>query len=234
MLILFVYFILLIKNLGIKRTFFHHFNRVIFQIFNFVVLLCILAIFIINPESEKEKYSIILNVLKIFLGLRTIRIFVFLDKFKMIKNIYKIIYISKEMFYRNLFTLYSFFLMFSTFSILLTGGTIKKGAFHNISDPSIPENYEYINFNDFPSAFITCFSLLMINNLQILVKSLTFYVELNQVALEFYFATFFFISTLMIVNIIQTLLLELYLISDFSDKNEIKKINELIKEDKND
>ena len=233
-LILFFEPILLIKNLGIKRTFFHHFNRVIFQIFNFVVLLCILAIFIINPESEKEKYSVILNVLKIFLGLRTIRIFVFLDKFKMIKNIYKIIYISKEMFYRNLFTLYSFFLMFSTFSILLTGGTIKKGAFHNISDPSIPENYEYINFNDFPSAFITCFSLLMINNLQILVKSLTFYVELNQVALEFYFATFFFISTLMIVNIIQTLLLELYLISDFSDKNEIKKIHELIKEDKND
>ena len=139
------------------------------------------------------------------------------------------------MFYRNLFTLYSFFLLFSTFSILLTGGTIKKGAFDDINDPSIPENYEYINFNDFPSSFITCFSLLMINNLQILVRSLTFYVELNQVALEFYFATFYFVSTLIIVNIIQTLLLELFLITDFSDKdkeNEIKNINEINKENK--
>ena len=81
----------------------------------------------------------------------------FLDKFKVIKNIYKIIYISKEMFYRNLFTLYSFFLLFSTFSILLTGGTIKKGAFDDINDISIPENFEYINFNDFPSVLLLAF-----------------------------------------------------------------------------
>ena len=138
------------------------------------------------------------------------------------------------MFYRNLFTLYSLFLLFSTFSILLTGGTIKKGAFVNIDDKSIPENYEYINFNDFPSAFVTCFSLLMINNLQIIVKSLTHHVEFNQVALEFYFATFYFFSTLIIVNIIQTLLLELYLISDFSEKNDIKtlKSGEIKEEEK--
>jgi hypothetical protein len=220
--------------LGIKRTIFHHFNRVIFQFFNLVVIGCLLAIFILDLESEDEWYIFLLKILKIFLGLRTIRIFVFLDKFKMIKNIYKIISISKEMFYRNLFTLYSLFLLFSTFSILLTGGTIKKGAFDDINDPSIPENYEYINFNDFPSAFVTCFSLLMINNLQIIVKSLTFYVELNQVTLEFYFATFYFFSTLIIVNIIQTLLLELYLISDFSDKKEIGSLNsgEIKEEDK--
>ena len=139
------------------------------------------------------------------------------------------------MFYRNLFTLYSLFLLFSTFSILLTGGTIKKGAFENIDDKSIPSNYEYSNFNDFPSSFVTCFCLLMINNLQILVKSLTFYVELNQVALEFYFATFYFLSTLIIVNIIQTLLLELYLITDFSENSGINNINVdvLEKDDKN-
>ena len=132
-------------------------------------------------------------------------------------------------FYRNLFTLYSLFLLFSTFSILLTGGTIIKGAFDDLNDPSIPDNYEYINFNDFPSSFVTCFCLTMINNLNILVKSLTAYVELNQVALEFYFATFYFFSTLIIINIIQTLLLELFLISDFSgktEKGEIKNINE--------
>ena len=212
----------LFKNLGIKRTIFHHFNRVIFHFFNLVVMVCLLAIFILDLESEDEWYLFLLNILKIFLGLRTIRIFVFLDKFKMIKNIYKIISISKEMFYRNLFTLYSLFLLFSTFSILLTGGTIKKGIFDDKKDPTIPENYEYINFNDFPSAFVTCFSLLMINNLQIIVKSLTLKVHLNRVALEFYFATFYFFSTLIIVNIIQTLLLELYLISDFSVKNDIK------------
>ena len=192
--------------------------------------------FLIAKENDEESYSNVINILKIFLGLRTIRIFVFLDKFRVIKNIYKIIRISKEMFYRNLFTLYFLFLLFSSFSILLTGGSIKKGAFVDIEDKSIPENYEYINFNDFPSSFVTCFSLLMINNLQILVKSLTYYVEFNQISLEFYFATFYFISTLIIINIIQTLLLELFLNTDFTDKKENGSINtnEIQKEEKND
>ena len=227
---------LLLKNLGFRRTVLHHFNRVIFQLFNLAVMVCLLLSFIIDKENDEESYSNVINILKIFLGLRTIRIFVFLDKFRVIKNIYKIIRISKEMFYRNLFTLYFLFLLFSSFSILLTGGSIKKGAFVDIEDKSIPENYEYINFNDFPSSFVTCFSLLMINNLQILVKSLTYYVEFNQISLEFYFATFYFISTLIIINIIQTLLLELFLNTDFTDKKENGSINtnEIQKEEKND
>jgi hypothetical protein len=219
-------FYLLIKYIGVRNTFFHHFNRVIFQIFNFAVIVCLIIIFVLGEKKEgNNNYKNAMLVLKIFLALRTIRIFVFLDKFKVIKNIYKIVRISKEMFYRNLFTLYSLFLFFSTCSILLTGGSIKKGAFEKIDDKSIPKYYEYINFNDFPSSFVTCFSLLMINNLNIIVKSLTYYVELNQVAMEFYFATFYFFSTLIIVNIMQTLLLELYLISDINTPEDKKKKN---------
>ena len=70
----------------------------------------------------------------------------------------------------------------------------------------------------------------MINNLNIIVRSLTYYVQLNRVSMEFYFATFYFFSTLIIVNIMQTLLLELYLISDFStpeNKNKNNPINEI-------
>ena len=73
----------------------------------------------------------------------------------------------------------------------------------------------------------------MINNLNILVKSLTKYIDLNQVMMEFYFATFYFFSTLIIVNIIQTLLLELFLISDFSN-NKPPDINNETESDKTD
>ena len=222
---------LMIKYIGIRNTVFHHFNRVMFQIFNFGVIICIIILFAIGDKKEgNNHYKYSMYALKIFLAFREIRIFVFLDKFQVIKNIYKIVRISKEMFYRNLFTLYSLFLLFSTCSILLTGGTIKKGAFEKIEDKSIPKNYEYLNFNDFPSSFVTCFSLLMINNLNIIVRSLTYYVQLNRVSMEFYFATFYFFSTLIIVNIMQTLLLELYLISDFStpeNKNKNNPINEI-------
>jgi hypothetical protein len=236
--ILFELFIL-IKNIGIKRFVFRHFNRVIFHIFNLVVIICIITLIIINEVDEygSDRYNHVFKVLKIFISLRTVRIFVFLDKFVVIKNIYTMIRNSKEMFYRNLFTLYSLFLLFSTFSILLTGGHIEKGIFKDDKIDSIPQAYEHINFNDFSSSFITCFCLLMVNNLNILVKSLTYHIDDKKIIFQFYFATFYFFSTLIIINIIQTLLLELYLNSDYSmsdksdsdvkreSKNEIKNDN---------
>ena len=116
---------------------------------------------------------------------------------------------------RNLLTLYSFILIFSTLSILLTGGNIEKTDRDPFNNYDIPKSYAYINFNDFPSSYISCFCLLMINNLNILVKSLTIKSE-HKLFYEFYFATFYVFSTLILINIIQTLILEMYLISDHS------------------
>ena len=213
--------IILLKYLGIKRFFAHHFNRVVFHLFNFAVLICSIYSFsLFRNNNNQNRFEKIFRILRIFISLRTIRIFVFLDKFRIIKNIYIIIRISKEMLYRNLLLLYSFILLFSTLSMLLTGGNIKKDSFSHEND-NIPKRYVNINFNDFGSSFISCFCLIMINNLNILVKSLTFQSN-NKIFFQFYFATFYFFATLILINIIQTLLLEMYLISDhsLSDKNK--------------
>ena len=224
--------ILLIKNIGIKRLIKKHLHRTFFHLFNTAVIICLIYLYFLDPndESQKSKYDSIVKILKIFISLRTIRIFVFLNKFRIIQNIYIIIRISKEMLNRNLLTLYSFIIIFSTLSILLTGGNIKKDSFKK--NEEIPDNYEYINFNDFASSYISCFCLLMINNLNILVKSLT-YQSKHEIFFQFYFATFYFFSTLILINIIQTLLLEMYLISDhsLSDK-QIKEEKTKKKEDK--
>ena len=206
--------ILMIKNMGIKRFIKMHFNRLLFHIFNAAVIVCLIYLIFLdqNNENQKATYGLVFKTLKAFISLRTIRILVFLDKFRIIQNIYGIIRISKEMLSRNFLTLYSFILFFSTLTLLLTGGNIKKDSFDG---KEFPKNYEYINFNDFASSYIACFCLLMINNLNILVKSLTFNTN-HKMFFEFYFATFYFFSTLILINIIQTLLLEMYLISDQS------------------
>ena len=218
--------IILIINIGFTRLFKKHFRRLLFHIFNLIVIVCLICSLLFDKDSSK--YESLIRVLKIFISLRTIRIMIFLDKFKIIQNIYSIIRISKEMLGRNFLTLYSFILIFSTLSMLLTGGNIKKNAFNE--EQEIPNDYQYINFNDFGSSYISCFCLLMINNLNILVKSLTFHTE-KTLFYKFYFATFYFFSTLILINIIQTLLLEMYLISDnsLSDK-DVKKENKTIKE----
>ena len=223
-------FVYLVYSLGIKRVLTRHFNRVIFHFFNLVSIILIIILLCLSIGGDENNYKKVYTLFCIFIGLRSIRIFVFLDKFKEIKIIYAIIRISKEMFYRNLITLYSLYLLFSTLSILLTGGTIKIDSFD--FDDSIPPNYTHINFNDFGSSYIACFSLMMINNLNILVKSLSYGFKKDDIKsnfFKFYFASFYFFSTLIIANIIQTLLLEMYLNSGYttSDVNEKKeKLNE--------
>ena len=231
-LLLFYEPIMLIKYLGIKRFLTHHVNRIIFHLFNISIFICVIYLYFLDKENKKVEFDKSFKYLEVFISLRTIRLFVFLDKFPMIKNIYVIIRVSKEMLYRNLLLLYSFILLFSTLSILLTGGNIKKNAFNDEND-AIPGNYVYLNFNDFASSYISCFCLIMINNLNILVKSLTFQLN-HKIFYQLYFATFYFFSTLILINIIQTLLLELYLNSDYSlsDKeviNDKKKDNDIDK-----
>ena len=218
--------ILLIKHLGFHRLITKHFHRALFNFFNLVVIIILINLYILKA-IKNETEQLFYRLLKIFISLRINRIIVFLNRFRIIKNIYIIIKISKEMMVRNFLTLYSFILIFSTVSMLIIGGNIHYNSFKK---QEVPSNYEYINFNDYASSHIACFCLLMINNLNILVKTLT--LELgNNIFYEFYFAFFYFFSTLIIINIIQTLLLEMYIISDYSlsdkDKN---KANEKEKE----
>ena len=127
----------------------------------------------------------------------------------------------RTLFKRNVLNLFSLFLIFSSLSMIITGGNIKKNCFDN--DDTIPNNYYHINFNDFGSSFLACLALMMINNLNIIAKSLSFPGQ-NRRTLNIYFSTFYFLSTLIILNIVQTLLLEMYLSMD-KKKKKMKILN---------
>ena len=111
-----------------------------------------------------------------------------------------------KIFYSLFSTLFSFYFIFTTITIFLTGGHITKDIFDN--DPTIPSIYCNINFNDFGNGFVSCFCLTMINNINIISKSLS--VGCSEYY-QGYFALFYFLSTLVILNISTTLLLEMYM-----------------------
>ena len=112
----------------------------------------------------------------------------------------------KNLFSNLISTLFSFYYLFVTISMYFTGGKITKNCFVDINE--IPDLYAHINFNDFGSGFLSCFCLTMINNINILANSLSFGHSGNY---RIYFAFFYFLSTLIILNICSTLLLEMYM-----------------------
>jgi hypothetical protein len=218
-LFLLIEFVFFLHYLGFKKMIQGSFIRLIFHFFNFLSLVSLSSILYYKITGKVEEYFISCDYSTIFICFKTIRILIYLNTFKEYKIIFKTLHNMRTLFKRNILNLFSLFLIFSTVSMIITGGNIKKNCFDK--DDTIPNNYYHINFNDFGSSFLACLALMMINNLNIIAKSLSFPGK-NIMILNFYFATFYFFSTLILLNIVQTLLLEMYLST--KPKKKIKKL----------
>ena len=205
---LLIEFVFYLHYLGFKNMVQGNFIRLIFHFFNFLSLVSSSSVLYYKITGKVEEYFISCDYSTIFICFKTIRILIYLNTFKEYKIIFKTLHNMRTLFKRNILNLFSLFLIFSSISMILTGGNIKKNCFDK--DDTIPNNYYHINFNDFGSSFLACLALMMINNLNIIAKSLSFPGQ-NIMILNFYFATFYFFSTLILLNIVQTLLLEMYL-----------------------
>jgi hypothetical protein len=197
-------FFIYVYNLGIKTMFLRESIHSIYFIINFLTTICCLIIIILNDKIENS--DTIKYIVGILFIARLVRVFKLLGKFSEIRSIFKTLHNMKNLFSNLISTLFSFYYLFVTISMYFTGGKITKNCFVDASD--IPDLYAHINFNDFGSGFLSCFCLTMINNINILANSLSFGHSGNY---RIYFAFFYFLSTLIILNICSTLLLEMYM-----------------------
>lgn len=193
-----------VYNLGLKRMILTEYLRTLFFIINGIIWV-LLLISSIMTMTNRTQSKILITTLQTLLILRLVRIILFLKKFNEFKIIFRTLNHMKTIYYGLISALFSFFFLFSSISMLLTGGNHTETDFNLIKD--IPDNYVHINFNDYCSAFVSCFCLTMVNNINIIARSLSYH---NHEYFKAYFATFYYFSTLIILNICQTLLLEMY------------------------
>jgi len=195
-----------LKHISIKVLIVNEVVLSAFFIINFLTLFFLLLTFIFLMAEEEDGYIAFIYIVKAFVSIRMVRIILLFKKYNTFETFSRTIKNMKNIFYSLFSTLFSFFYMFTTITMALTGGHIRKDSF--VNDSTIPEDYSNINFNDFGSGFLSCFCLTMINNINIISKSLAY--ECSQY-FQGYFALFYFLSTLVILNIFTTLLLEMYM-----------------------
>ena len=199
-------FIIYIRQFSFKYLIFKEFVLFCFFIINCITVVFLLLTYIFLKTNHIDLYNSFFNLVKVFISLRLIRIFLLFKKYKTFETFYRTFHNMINIFYSLFSTLFSFYFVFTTITIFLTGGHITKHIFDNL--PDIPSIYCNINFNDFGNGFVSCFCLTMINNINIISKSLSVGVSPFY---QGYFALFYFLSTLVILNISTTLLLEMYM-----------------------
>ena len=199
-------FVVYKKYFTLKHIIAKEFILFLFFIINCLILLVLLLVFIFIKADNESLANFFMNGVKILISIRMIRVFLLFKKYHTFETFSRTFHNMKNIFYGLFSALFSFYYIFITITMFLTGGNIKKDSFEK--DATIPANYANINFNDFGSGFLSCFCLTMINNINIISKSLAFG---HSRYYQGYFALFYFISTLVILNISTTLLLEMYM-----------------------
>jgi hypothetical protein len=160
--------------------------------------------YIIIDYTSTVNYFII-KFTQTMIILRSLRFFILLNSFQEFKFIFVTIHNIKYLSLDLLLTLYSLILLFSTFSSLILGGKIRN---HEFLGSEIPLYYHYLNFNDFASSFLTCFALLMLNNINITIEALTYPVS---DWVKAYFSIYYLLGILILLNIFQTYILDMYI-----------------------
>ena len=199
-------FVVYKEHFSFNYLFAKEFILILFFFINCIILSILLLTFIFIKTGNDNLADSFLNVVKVLIALRMIRVFLLFKKYNTFETFSRTFHNMKNIFYGLFSALFSFYYLFITLTMFLTGGNIKIKSF--VDDPTIPENYANINFNDFGSGFLSCFCLTMINNINIISKSLSFG---HSRYYQGYFALFYFIITLVILNISTTLLLEMYM-----------------------
>lgn len=214
-----IYFILefslYIKYYSITKIFLIKTLRSIFFIICLISLISstITIIIELTCEQDVETMKFISNV---FIVLKALRFLIFLNMFEEFKYIHVTLHNLKSTLGILISVQFSFIFNFSTLSMFILGGAIKDNEF--INNASIPNEYHRINFNDYSSSFLSCFSLMMVNNFNVITDALA-----SPVAVWFkaYFSVFYFLGVIIILNIWQTFILDMYVeVNNFHIKVE--------------
>lgn len=170
--------------------------------FDFCVSLVLLATLIFL--FFKIGYSIkFLNLLCILKSFRFLGLFshnrAYLVLFKVIKNLLPFLF-------ELLVVVYLIFYSFTALGVYIWGGLIT----YNTPLESVeyyPANYQFLNFNDFASGYLTLFSVLIINNWIVIVTCLTNFVGVSTVY-RYYFASFILLAGFLSSYILIGLMIE--------------------------
>jgi len=152
-----------------------------------------------NHHSKVDLYTTIFYF-EVTIFIRILRVLSLLYEIQTIRVIQETIINLIGSFLSLICVQLTIFYAFAAIGVQAFGGLIVSDSAELISDPEIPPGYELCNFNDFGSAFVTLFSLMVVNNWQYTVHM--FVQVTNSEWTPTYFIVFYYFSVVIGINIV--------------------------------
>ena len=209
-------YLIYLKKIGFKKLC-RMYLRTLFLIVNISIIIIHSIILIYDMERNFK-----IQFVKIGIIIRFLRIKFLLDTFNDFNLIFTVLDHLSISLLPLIGTIWSFFYIFSSVTMLIVGGKIKNDSFNNDRKIfliiAIPIYYYHVNFNDFGYSYLTCFALLMVNNMNVVSEAISSTVGFST---QSYFTVFYFIACILILNILHSYILDMYVnIKKSRDNNE--------------
>ena len=105
------------------------------------------------------------------------------------------------------FFIYLMFYEFAYFSQVFFGGVVTFDAYKKLNMPAF---YYLMNFNDYPSSLVVLFQQLVVNNWWVVVNMFTELCDGYTHLIRLFFVAFWIINVLILMNIMISIVLDLY------------------------
>jgi high-affinity nickel permease len=112
-------------------------------------------------------------------------------------------------FWSILTLLFNIFFLYALIGMLCFGGRITRDTEEIRNNDATPDIWGLMNFNDFPSALVTLFSLMVVNNWMITVEMYANLTDQRGLVLLF-FVSFYTLAVLVGLNIIVCFSIDMY------------------------
>ena len=130
-------------------------------------------------------------------------------------------------------SLYTIYFVFANFGMLFFSAKITtiSSQVYNLGTPPL---YYLMNFNDFPSSFVTLFHIMIVNNWFVTCNMYCYVMQSKWPAV--YFILFWAITVLIMLNLVISFVMEVYdkvsqeIISEFERREYVIKLQQKFKE----
>ena len=167
-------------------------------IINIISLILIIVVFVPNDYDNTM-------IVKYFMLLRLLRVLSLLGEVEQYRIIFSTFVSLIPHYMQLLGVLTSIFYIFSLIGVQIFGGLIYKENDDIYSDASIPSDYIYNNFNDFPSGLLTLFELLVVNNWFVVADM---FCDVTNYYARWYFIIFYILGVVVAVNLMVAFIID--------------------------
>ena len=99
------------------------------------------------------------------------------------------------------------FYLFALIGMEMFGGKVYQQNFHIYSDPNLPTDYIFNNFNDFGGGLMTLFELMVVNNWQVIT---TLFTDTTSNYVRWYFVMFYILAAVISLNLMVAFVIDMF------------------------